>query len=231
MKRIVFLTGAGISAESGIPTFRDAAGMWENYSIEDVCTADAWRDHPQRILDFYNMLRRKYADASPNDAHRLVADLERDHDVHVITQNVDGLHEAAGSTHVLHLHGQIMRARSDRSETDSYPLDPANPDIHMGDTDPYGCQLRPHIVFFGESVPNLLPATELVRSAQVFVVVGTSLVVHPAAGLLAYVPTGVPIYYIDPNPASIPYGQRVCCIRSGASQGMRELVALLRDGK
>lgn len=231
MKRIVFLTGAGISAESGIPTFRDAAGMWENYSIEDVCTAEAWQRHPERILDFYNMLRRKYKDAQPNEAHRLLAALERDFDVQVITQNVDGLHEAAGSSHVLHLHGEIMRSRSDLSETRSYPLDPENPDIHIGDKDPFGYQLRPHIVFFGEGVPNLDAATELVQSADIFVVIGTSLVVHPAAGLLAYVPVGVPIYYIDPKPADNPYGQEVTTIRKGAGEGMRELVGLLEGQK
>lgn len=229
MKRIVFLTGAGISAESGIPTFRDAAGMWENYSIEDVCTAEAWRKHPERILEFYNMLRRKYQDVQPNEAHRLVAGLERDFDVRVITQNVDALHEAAGTSHVLHLHGEIMRARSDRSETDSYPLDPAHPDIQMGDVDPYGFQLRPFIVFFGEGVPNITKAAELVRSADIFVIIGTSLVVHPAAGLLADVAPRVPIFCIDPKPADNPYGLPVTNIRKGASEGMRELVALL-DG-
>ena len=231
MKRIVFLTGAGMSTESGIPTFRDAAGMWENYNVQDVCTAKAWRDHPQRILDFYNMLRRKYMNVQPNEGHRLVVDLERDYDVQIITQNVDALHETAGSSHVLHLHGEIMRARSDRSETDSYPLDPADPDIHMGDKDPYGYQLRPFIVFFGESVPNLSRAADLVRTADIFVVVGTSLAVFPAAGLLAYVPAGVPIYYIDPNPAPHPYGQSVSYIRKGASEGMRELIDLLGGKK
>lgn len=227
MKRIVFLTGAGMSAESGISTFRDADGLWENYSVEEVCTHDAWLHNPGLLLDFYNMLRRKFKDCKPNEGHKLVASLEKNYDVQVITQNVDNLHEQAGSKHVLHLHGELMKCRADgRDSGVHYPLDPENPDINLGDCDSHGVQLRPHIVFFGEDVPNLSRAAEIMSTAEIVVVIGTSLNVYPAAGLLQYAPADVPIWLIDPKPVYSPY-REVTQIQKGASEGMKELVSKL----
>ncbi|MDO4497145.1 MAG: NAD-dependent deacylase [Bacteroidales bacterium] len=227
MKKLVFLTGAGMSAESGIPTFRDADGLWENYSIEEICTHDAWLRQPALLLDFYNMLRRKFMDCKPNEGHRLVAQLEERYDVQVITQNIDNLHEQAGSHKVLHLHGEMMKCRADGRDTGvHYPLDPKNPDIHMGDTDANGVQLRPHIVFFQEDVPNLEQAAYLVSEADILVVIGTSLNVYPAAGLLQYARKDIPVYLIDPKPISYPY-RAFTQIQKGAGEGMKELIALL----
>ena len=224
MKRIVFLTGAGMSAESGIPTFRGSDGLWENYRIEDICTHEAWLDHPQRLLDFYNMLRRKYMVCQPNEGHRLIGSLEGKYDVQVITQNLDSLHEQGGSRHVLHLHGEMMKARPDGPDCGIYyPLDPRNPDIHLGDRNDAGKQLRPHIVFFGEAVPNLETAAQIVSTAQILVVVGTSLNVYPAAGLVSYAPSNTPIYVIDPKPVHSPY-RTLTQIQKGASEGMKELI-------
>lgn len=227
MKRIVFLTGAGMSAESGISTFRDSDGLWEEYSVEEVCTHDAWVRNPKLLLDFYNMLRRKFKDCKPNEGHRLVAALEEKYDVQVITQNVDNLHEQAGSSHVLHLHGELMKCRADgRDNGIHYPLDPENPDIKMGDVDSHGVQLRPHIVFFGEDVPNLENAARLMLTADIVVVIGTSLNVYPAAGLLQYAPLHAPIWLIDPKP--VQSYRQVTQIMKGASEGMKELVELLQ---
>ena len=227
MKRIVFLTGAGMSAESGISTFRDSDGLWEEYSVEEVCTHDAWVRNPKLLLDFYNMLRRKFKDCKPNEGHRLVAALEEKYDVQVITQNVDNLHEQAGSSHVLHLHGELMKCRADgRDNGIHYPLDPENPDIKMSDVDSHGVQLRPHIVFFGEDVPNLENAARLMLTADIVVVIGTSLNVYPAAGLLQYAPAHAPIWLIDPKPVQTPY-RDVRQIMKGASEGMKELSELL----
>ena len=228
MKRIVFLTGAGMSAESGISTFRDSDGLWEHYSVEEICTHEAWLRTPEKLLDFYNMLRRKYMNCKPNRGHELIASLQDHYEVEVITQNLDNLHEQAGTKHVLHLHGEMMKCRGEQNENVTYPLDPANPDIHIGDKDPYGYQLRPHIVFFGEGVPNITPATELMRTADIVVVIGTSLNVYPAAGLLSYAPTGIKIYVIDPKDIQNPYGQSFTHIKKGASEGMKELVEMLR---
>lgn len=222
-KRIVFLTGAGMSAESGISTFRDSDGLWENYSVEEVCTHEAWLRQPQVLLDFYNMLRRKSMDCKPNAGHLLVAALEEKFDVQVITQNVDNLHEKAGSSHVLHLHGEMMKARPDGPDIGVYyPLSPEHPDILMGDKNEQGVQLRPHIVFFGEDVPNLGKAAELMATAEIVVVIGTSLNVYPAAGLLHYAPANAPIYLIDPKPVAAY--RAVTHIMKGASEGMKELV-------
>lgn len=227
MQRIVFLTGAGISAESGVSTFRDSDGLWENYSVEEVCTHEAWVRNPEKLLDFYNMLRNKYKDCQPNDAHRLVASLESRYEVYVITQNVDNLHEQAGSHHVLHLHGEMMKCRADGPDSGvHYPLDPEHPEIHMGDVDSRGVQLRPHIVFFGEDVPNLGKAAEIMSRADIVVVIGTSLNVYPAAGLLRYAPMKAPVWLIDPKPVSSPY-REVTQIVKGASEGMKELVGIL----
>lgn len=227
-KRIVVLTGAGMSAESGIPTFRDNDGLWNKYRIEDICTAEAWARQPGVLLDFYNTMRREYLHCDPNEGHRLVASLEADYDVQVITQNLDNLHERAGSSHVLHLHGEMMQCRADGPDDGRhYPLSPSDPDIRLGDVDAEGRQLRPHIVFFGEDVPNLSAAIDLMRTADVAVVIGTSLNVYPAAGLLAYVPAHAPVYLIDPKPTSSPYRQ-VHQIQAGAGEGMKKLTELLK---
>lgn len=227
MKRIVFLTGAGMSAESGISTFRDSDGLWENYSVEEVCTHEAWERQPGVLLEFYNMLRRKFKDCKPNEGHRLVASLQDRFDVQVITQNVDNLHEVAGARNVLHLHGELMKCRAEGRDTGvHYPLDPENPDIHLGDVDAHGRQLRPHIVFFGEDVPNLGRAAEIMSTADIAVVIGTSLNVYPAAGLLQYAPHHIPVWLIDPKPVHSPY-REVTQILKGASEGMKELVEIL----
>ncbi|MCF0179995.1 MAG: NAD-dependent deacylase [Bacteroidales bacterium] len=228
MKRIVFLTGAGMSAESGISTFRDSDGLWEQYSVEEICTHEAWLRTPAKLLDFYNMLRRKYMDCKPNEGHRLIATLQDRFDVQIITQNLDSLHEQAGAKNVLHLHGEMMKCRGEQNENVTYPIDPENPDIHMGDKDPFGFQLRPHIVFFGEGVPNISPATEIMRTADIVVVIGTSLNVYPAAGLVGYAPEGVKIFVIDPKQVKNPYGQNFTHIQKGASKGMKDLLELLK---
>jgi len=216
-----------MSAESGISTFRDSDGLWEQYSVEEICTHDAWLATPGKLLDFYNMLRRKYMNCLPNEGHRLIGSLEDKYDVQVITQNLDNLHEQAGSKHVLHLHGEMMKARPDGADNGVYyPLDPANPDIKLGDKTPDGLQLRPHIVFFGEAVPNLEKAAAIVSTAEIVVVVGTSLNVYPAASLLQYAPMGIPIFLIDPKPVSYPYRQ-FTQIQKGASEGMKELLSSL----
>lgn len=227
MKKIVFLTGAGMSAESGVSTFRDSDGLWENYSVEEVCTHEAWLRQPQVLLEFYNMLRIKYKDCKPNEGHRLVAALQDKYDVHVITQNVDDLHEQAGSRKVLHLHGEMMKCRADGPDRGVYyPLDPECPEIHLGDCDSHGVQLRPHIVFFGEDVPNLSKAAEIMSTADIVVVIGTSLNVYPAAGLLQYARYEAPVWLIDPKPVHSPY-REVNQIQKGASEGMKELMDLL----
>ena len=228
MKRIVFLTGAGMSAESGISTFRDSDGLWEQYSVEEICTHEAWLRTPGKLLDFYNMLRRKYMACKPNRGHELIASLQDRFEVQVITQNLDSLHEQAGAKNVWHLHVEMIKCRGEQNENVTYPLDPENPDIHLGDKDPYGFQLRPHIVFFGEGVPNISPATEIMRTADIVVVIGTSLNVYPAAGLVGYAPEGVKIFVIDPKQVKNPYGQSFTHIQKGASEGMKELVELLK---
>lgn len=226
---LVVSTGAGVSAESGIPTYRDSNGLWENYPVMDVASANGFARNPELIHDFYNMLRRKYKDIQPNDAHRALAELEKDYDVYVITQNVDNLHEKAGSSHVLHLHGELMKIRSIR-----HPDYVESLDIDHLETTPQtrgrnGDLMRPHIVFFQEPVPNIEKAMELTQKADIFVVIGTSLVVYPAAGLLNCVRPGVPVYYIDPNPANVSGIQGIHVIREKAGVGMRELARILTE--
>lgn len=224
MKRIVILTGAGMSAESGISTFRDSDGLWEQYSVEEICTHDAWLATPGKLLDFYNMLRRKYMNCQPNEGHRLIGSLEEKYDVQVITQNLDNLHEQGGAKHVLHLHGEMMKARPDGIDKGVYyPLDPKNPDIQLGDKDPYGVQLRPHIVFFGEAVPNLEKAADIMSTAEIAIVVGTSLNVYPAASLLQYAPPETKVFVVDPKPISYPYRHFVQ-IQDKASTGLKKLI-------
>jgi NAD-dependent deacetylase len=220
MKRLVVLTGAGISAESGLRTFRDSDGLWEGYEVTEVATPRAWRKNPALVLDFYNMRRRDVAKAEPNEAHLGLAELEKDFDVHIITQNIDDLHERAGSTKVLHLHGEIFKMRSEADETLIYDI---REDILPGHQAEDGAQLRPHIVWFEEPVPMIPHAAALVRSADIFVVVGTSLVVYPAAGLVDYALPGAHKFIVDKK---IPYTSSVgnlTTIELPASQGIKVL--------
>lgn len=227
-KKLVISTGAGMSAESGINTFRDAGGLWENYNVMEVASADGFRRNPALIHKFYNARRKELLKARPNAGHLGLVDLEKDFDVFVITQNVDNLHEKAGSKNVLHLHGELMKVRALDDETKVYELHHGDPDFGTSpDTVIDGHHVRPHIVFFQEAVPNIEPAVELVREADIFVVIGTSLNVYPAAGLLHYVRPGVPVYYIDPNPAAVPAG--VTVIPLTATEGVARLASILRS--
>jgi NAD-dependent deacetylase len=219
-KRIVVLTGAGISAESGLKTFRDSDGLWEGYEVTEVATPRAWRNNPSLVLDFYNMRRRDVAKAEPNAAHLGLAALEADFDVDIITQNIDDLHERAGSTRVLHLHGEIFKMRSEHDESLVYEI---RKDILLGQQAEDGGQLRPHIVWFEEPVPMIERAVPIVRSADIFVVVGTSLVVYPAAGLVDFTRPGTHTFIIDKK---IPYTSRVdnlVAIELPASRGITVL--------
>lgn len=224
MKHLVFSTGAGMSAESGISTFRDADGLWENYPVMDVCSADGFERNPALVHQFYNERRQQLIGCQPNDGHRAIAELEKRFNVSVITQNVDDLHERAGSSNVLHLHGELMKARAIDNDSLVFDLRP-EACATTPETVIEGHHVRPHIVFFQEAVPNFTPATEIVAQADIFVIIGTSLVVYPAASLLHYVRPGVPVYYIDPNPAAVPAG--VTVIRCGASEGMKKLAQMI----
>lgn len=230
MKKIVVSTGAGISAESGLSTFRDSGGLWDKYPVMDVASLDGFMRNPALVHEFYNQRRREALKCQPNAGHLGLKELEQWFDVRVITQNVDNLHEKAGSTHVLHLHGELMKIRSMKREDRIYTLTPDNLETSVDTRDEYGDPVRPHIVFFQEAVPNFEKAVEWVREADIFVVIGTSLNVYPAASLLMYVRPGTPIYYIDPNPAKIPMGaENVTIIKKKASEGVPELVELLRS--
>ncbi|MET0394973.1 MAG: NAD-dependent deacylase [Chitinophagaceae bacterium] len=223
-KKLVVLTGAGISAESGLKTFRDSDGLWEGYDIEDVATPRAWRRNPQLVLDFYNYRRRNVLDAQPNAAHTGLAGLQEDFDVQIITQNIDDLHERAGSANVLHLHGEILKMRSERSEIPVYDI---RGDISLGDRAGDGAQLRPHIVWFEEPVPKMEEAIPLVQQADIFAVIGTSLVVYPAAGLVHYAPAGIPKYVIDKKLPDTGRVANVTSIEKPATEGIKDLVKLL----
>lgn len=223
-KKLVISTGAGMSAESGISTFRDAGGLWEQYPVMDVASADGFRCNPELVHRFYNARRHDLLKAEPNAGHLGLVKLEECYDVYVITQNVDDLHERAGSSNVLHLHGELMKVRAMDDESKIYTLTPDNLDT-TPETLIDGHHVRPHIVFFQEAVPNIEPAIDLVEQADIFVVIGTSLNVYPAAGLLHYVRPGVPVYYIDPNPAAVPAGVEV--IRTGAGEGVSILAEKL----
>lgn len=220
MKRIVILTGAGISAESGISTFRDSDGLWERYRVEDVATHEAYERDPALVLDFYNQRRRQLAQAQPNEAHRQLVRLEERFDVRIVTQNIDDLHERAGSSSVLHLHGLLTQGRSDVRP--DLIVDIGHRDIRLGDQAPDGTQLRPHIVWFGEAVPNIEPAAALCEEADIFIVVGTSMAVYPAAGLIHYVPRGVPCYVVDPK--EVPVSRQVTFFKEVATKGVTQLV-------
>jgi NAD-dependent deacetylase len=228
MKKIVILTGAGISAESGIKTFRDSGGLWEEHRVEDVATYDAWERDPQMVLKFYNERRKQLYDCEPNAAHYALAELEKKFDVQIITQNVDDLHERGGSTKVLHLHGELKKSRSTMDETLVYPME--GWELKLGDCCEKGSQLRPHIVWFGEAVPNILKAAELSARADIYMVIGTSLKVYPAAGLLGYVRNHVPKYLIDPNGEDVMGVQNMTIIREKAGQGVTDLVKRLVEG-
>lgn len=227
MKNLVISTGAGISAESGIKTFRDAGGLWENYPVMDVASADGFRRNPKLVHDFYNQRRRDLLKADPNAAHRALVDLEKHFNVFIITQNVDDLHERAGSKNILHLHGELMKIRSVSDPDYIETLSPDNLDTTPETRGANGDLMRPHIVFFQEAVPNIEPAISLVEQADIFVVIGTSLNVYPAAGLLHYVRPGVPIYYIDPAPAATPRIPNLTVIPEPATRGLQTLTSLL----
>lgn len=225
MKHLVVLTGAGISSESGIKTFRDSGGLWEEYDIADVATPEAWINNRDLVLRFYNERRRQLKEARPNKAHTGLAALENHFETDIITQNIDDLHERAGSTNILHLHGELTRARS--SENPSLIYDIGYKDINPGDYCDLGSQLRPHVVWFGEEVPNMQEAVKITKKAEIFVVIGTSLNVYPAAGLINYVPPRVPIYVIDPAIVQVPATRNVQVIRKKAGEGVRILTEYL----
>ena len=232
-KRIAVLTGAGVSAESGLGTYRDNGGLWDNYDPMVVASAEGWARNPALVLDFYNMQREKLRGVKPNEAHRLIAELEKDYTVDVITQNVDNLHERAGSTHVVHLHGEATKIRPQNTCNDydgfseKYVVDIGYGAVHLGDKAPNGAQYRPHIVFFGEAVPKIEQAVELVAKADIVLIVGTSLQVYPAAGLYRYARPEAPIYLIDPADVQL-YDKRVHHIQKVATEGMKEFVGMLK---
>ena len=226
-KKLVISSGAGISAESGISTFRDAGGLWENYPVMDVASADGFRRNPALVHEFYTQRRRALLEAEPNAAHRALVDLEKDYDVWIITQNVDDLHERAGSKNVLHLHGELMKIRSIEHPEYVETLTPGNLSTTPETRGANGDHMRPHIVFFQEAVPNIEKAMQLAHEADIFCVIGTSLAVYPAAGLIYSVRKGVPIYYIDPNPAATPDIPNLTVIAEPATKGMQMLARIL----
>lgn len=224
MKRIVVFTGAGMSAESGIKTFRDSDGLWENHRIEDVATPEAWQRNPELVLRFYNERRKQMRETKPNAGHDALIELEKAFDVWVITQNVDDLHERAGSKNVLHLHGELSKLRSTKNPNLIYT--PDHRETKMGDVCELGAQLRPHIVWFGEQVPMFDTAVRITETADIMIVVGTSLVVYPAAGLIEYVPYGTPVYLVDPK-AEPQTRRKIEIIRGTAAQHLPALVQKL----
>ena len=230
-KHLVILTGAGVSAESGFATFRDTGGLWEQYDVNDVASIEGWYRNRKLVLEFYNQRRVQLKEAKPNAAHVAMAELEKDFRVDVITQNVDNLHERAGSTRVLHLHGELTKVRPengiyDRTESEAEVIDVGYRPVILGDLAPNGSQLRPHIVFFGEAVPNISKAIDLVEQADILLIVGSSLQVYPAAGLYRYARNDCPIYVIDPKPVPIS-DPRVTFIQDVATKGMARFVELV----
>lgn len=220
-KKIAVLTGAGISAESGIKTFRDSNGLWEEHRIEDVASPEGWYRNKELVLDFYNQRRRQLLQCKPNRAHFALAELEAKYDVTIITQNVDDLHERGGSTNIIHLHGELLKARSTFDESLVYEW---KEDIKLGDKCARGAQLRPHIVWFGEAVPEIERAVPIVAKADIFIVIGTSMVVYPAAGLINYTGYETPKYLIDPNEVAVPRIPNLTVIQQTASIGVDLLV-------
>ncbi|MBP5796549.1 MAG: NAD-dependent deacylase [Bacteroidales bacterium] len=232
-QRIAVLTGAGVSAESGFATFRDTGGLWEQYDVNDVASIEGWYRNRKLVLDFYNQRRAQLKEAKPNAAHLAIAGLEKEYEVDVITQNVDNLHERAGSTRVLHLHGELTKVRPengvyDRTASEAEVIDVGYRPVVLGDLAPNGSQLRPHIVFFGEAVPNIEKAIEKVEKADILLIVGTSLQVYPAAGLYRYASINTPIYVIDPKPVPIS-DSRVTMIQDVATKGMEKFLEMLAD--
>ena len=229
MKKLVVLSGAGISAESGIKTFRDSGGLWEEHRVEDVATPEAWERDPELVLKFYNERRKQALDVHPNRAHRILAELEDHFDVTIITQNIDHLHERAGSSKVVHLHGELFKSRSSKNPSLIYDIE--GWEIKTGDLCAEGSQLRPHIVWFGEQVPMMTEAVRITEEADIFVVIGTSLAVYPAAGLVYYVKPGTPIYLIDPVQPEITLSKNMTFIKEKATVGAAKLFKLIvNDG-
>lgn len=229
-KKLVFLTGAGMSVESGFKTFRGADGLWENYPVQQVATHEGWEADPVLVNNFYNGLRKKLYAAQPNEGHRIVASLQKEFDVTVVTQNVDNLHEKAGSEKVIHLHGELTKVCSSRDQFDERyvrELPENDCEVAVGEKAGDGSLLRPFIVFFGESVPMISAAANITSEADVFVIIGTSLNVYPAAGLLHYVRPGVPVYLIDPEAVAAGSRYNIRHIQKGASEGMKELKKIL----
>lgn len=231
-KKIVVLTGAGVSAESGISTFRDSDGLWENFRVEDVASIEGWYRDPAVVMDFYNQRRAQLSEVRPNAAHLAIADLEKEYDVTVVTQNVDNLHERAGSTKIIHLHGELTKVRPENccNEMDGFSeervFDIGTEPVHIGDLAPNGAQLRPHIVWFGEAVPKIEAAIDAVEAADILLIVGTSLQVYPAAGLYRYAGPDTPIYIIDPNDVPVR-DPRVTHVKDVATRGMEKFRQLL----
>lgn len=228
MKRLVVLTGAGISAESGIPTFRDSGGLWEGHRVEEVATPEGWFQNPGRVLDFYNERRKRALEVKPNRGHEILAELEKDFDVTVITQNVDNLHERAGSSNVIHLHGKLFESRSSVDESLIYPIN--GWELRLGDRCELGSQLRPNIVWFGETVPMMETAAAIASGAEIFLVVGTSMVVYPAAGLIDYVGLDIPKFIVDPNVPDVRALPNLHFIPQKASAGLVEVKKRLLEG-
>lgn len=232
-RKLVVLTGAGVSAESGISTFRDSDGLWEQHRVEDVASIEGWYRNPSLVLDFYNARRAQLPTVKPNAAHIAIAELESEYTVTVVTQNVDNLHERAGSTKVIHLHGELTKVRPENcfNDSDGYSeetvFDIGADEIRLGDLAPNGAQLRPHIVWFGEAVPKIEQAIDAVEAADILLIVGTSLQVYPAAGLYAYAKAGTPIYIIDPKEVSVR-DARLTHIKAVATKGMEEFKKLLK---
>lgn len=224
MKRIVVFSGAGMSAESGLKTFRDSGGLWEEYNIEDVATPEAWEKNPELVLKFYNLRRNQVLNALPNDAHLALKTLEKKYDVVIITQNIDDLHERAGSSHVVHLHGEILKARS-CEDTDL--IADVRQDLKIGDLASDGKQLRPHIVWFGEAVPKLYEASDLIKTADILIIIGTSLNVYPAAGLIYEAKSGTPVYFIDPSGVNNTVLPNMTVFQETAKSATPKLVAEL----
>lgn len=225
MKNIVVLTGAGISAESGLKTFRDSDGLWEGYDVQKVATPEAWQQNPLLVQDFYNMRRRDALAAKPNAAHYALAELEQQYDVTIVTQNIDDLHERAGSTKVMHLHGIITRSQSSIDPTLTYPIE--GWELKMGELCELGSQLRAHVVWFGEDVPMIIPSARICQQADIFILVGSSLAVYPAAGLINYVHYEVPKYIVDPNIPDVSRVENLIKIQEKATVGVPELVRKL----
>lgn len=228
MKRLTVLSGAGVSAESGIRTFRDSDGLWENYPVEDVASIEGWYRNPGLMLKFYNERRHQLRDAQPNKAHEIIAQLEDSFQVTVVTQNIDNLHERAGSTNVIHLHGELTKARPQDREDTASAFEIGYNDLNLGDRDKRGVQLRPHIVWFGEAVPMFDKAARAVSECDILVIIGTSLAVYPAAGLFRYARRGTPIYLIDPKPIYIDYSP-FTQIQEPATVGMAKLREILTN--